>query len=131
MAIKVIEMPRASLLEDGTYVEMEFKGEGGEKVTLGFSPDRLDSFVNRAHQLTHEARIQKAITIGHVDVKPLPVATSMAEAAVGGKAVIVGFQTQNGQRYHFALLPDEATILQNQLVGAVAKAKKEAKQTRQ
>ncbi|HKI60723.1 MAG TPA: hypothetical protein VKA31_00370 [Mariprofundaceae bacterium] len=131
MAMKVKEMPSAALLEDGTYVELEFKGEDGDRVTLGFSPERLNSFVSRAIQLTHQARIQKAASAGHLEVQPLPAVAAMAQEAVGGSAVIVGFRTDNSQTYHFSLSIDEADELRNQLVGASARAKKQAKQTRQ
>lgn len=124
-------MPLASLLEDGSYIEMEFKGEDGQSITLGFQFGQFKTFMSMAHQLVHEAEIRKAARAGHLEVQPLAVVASGAQEAVGGAAVIAFFRTDNGQIYHFALAPGEATILQNQLVGAVTKPRKQAKQTGQ
>jgi hypothetical protein len=129
--IKVSEMPRASLLEDGTFLEMEFKGSGGERVALGFDPSALDAFVSQVLQITREARTRRATSAGHLALQPLAAVAGMAEPAVGGKAVLVGIRTDNGQLYPFALQAEQADELRNQLVGAIASARKQARQTRQ
>ncbi len=54
--IPVIEMPRASLLEDGSLVELEFKSDDGQPVTLQFYPDDLERWAAVSMELIREAQ---------------------------------------------------------------------------
>jgi hypothetical protein len=129
--IKVKNTPQASLLDDGSYLEMEFEGEDGKSITLGFGPDQLNSFLSRATQLVHEAHSRKAAKGEHFDLQPMPVAASMAQESAEGTAVIIAFQTHGGQLYPFAIPTEEATIFQNQVAAAVARARKQSKQKKE
>jgi hypothetical protein len=51
--ITVTNILRASYLADGSMVEMEFAGLNAEKFALRFSPDKLESFVAQARQVSH------------------------------------------------------------------------------
>ena len=124
-------MPRASVLEDGTYVEMVFEAEDKREMTLGFDPERLLAFTTHVNELTHEARTRKAASAGHYAVQALPVATAGAQQAEGGSAVILSFRTDNGQVYSFAMPLKDANGLRNEMTSAISAARKQARQTRQ
>ena len=130
--ISVTDMPRASVAEDGSIVEMELRGkDDGECVVLQFDPAQLWEFQDLVNQLTQQARIQKAASAGHLEVPLLRVAEASAQAAVGGAKVTVSFRIGNGQVYAFGLEIAKAQDLHNELVAAIASAKKQSRQTRQ
>lgn len=129
--LTIDEMPRASLLEDGTLIEMEFKADKGDRIILSFDPEDLLRFASRTQQLVHDARTRKLSKGGHLSIHPMGVEDFLIRHAEGGAAVIAVFRTINGQEYPFALPPDMAADLVRDGKNAVQKARQQASETRQ
>ncbi len=130
MNVVVIGMPRASVLEDGSVAEMEFKNSNGSVQLLRFSPSTMMGFVNRVFELFLNQKIQEATSLGHMEVQPLPAVVTAAQEAVGGEAVILSVRLQTGLPVAFAIPPAEAEELRKQLGKAVKKARREASSAR-
>lgn len=128
--LNVDEMPRASVAEDGSLIQLVFKGPTG-KVTLNFRADKFEQFASRAIQLFTHARNQKLTTGDHLEILPVPAVAAMAQAPVGGSKVIVSFRADNGVPYSFAIDPDESKQLRPQLRTAEESARRQGSQTRQ
>lgn len=130
MDIVVTEMPRASVLEDGSVAEMEFKNSDGSVQILRFSPSTMMDFVNRVFELFLNQKIQEAASLGHIEVQPLPVVVTAAQEAVGGQAVILSMRLQTGLPVGFSVPPAEAEELHKQLGKAIKKARRQASSAR-
>src|SRR4051812_3508194 len=111
--LNVTDMPRASVAEDGSIVQLTFCGENGEAV-LTFSAERFEEFSQRSIQLFTHARNQRLAIGDHFGIRPVEAVVAVASAPVGGGKVIVGFRGSNDVEYHFAIVPDEARILRTQ-----------------
>ncbi len=127
---KVKEMPSASMSEDGGIIVMDFKDDQGKVFSLEFEAPELSKYNSKVLQLTHQAEIQKATSAGHLEVQPLQVVAAEAQESVGGEIVSLLFRTDNGQVYPFALPPNEANHLKNQMTKAIASARKQARKSR-
>ena len=66
---RIIDMPSASVLEDGSLIEMKFTDEGGETQTLSFAPNEFEQFLSRAAQLVTGARSQKLAIGDHFTIR--------------------------------------------------------------
>jgi len=128
--IKVIKMPRASVMSDGSEIEMEFEGSNGEMITLVFDPAELDRFAGRTMQVVDHARNQKLAIGGHLSIQASEVVAAVADAPVGGGKVILALRGDNNVVQHFALQPSEAEKLRPQLFRAVKSATAQKKKTR-
>ena len=129
--MQVIAYPRASVLQDGSLIEMELQGPDKERVTLQFEPADLDRFLSRSIHLIAEARNRKHAKLGHSGVPVLATAAAGAGSAEGGSHVIVFLQTSTGTKFHFGLPTHAAETLAGHLTAAIVLAKKQAAQTRQ
>lgn len=129
MKINVSAMPRASLLKDGSQVELEFKTDG-PSVTLVFDPDELEQFAARSIELIRAAQTHKRASAGHFEVQASAVVATMADAPVGGGKVILMLKGTNGIVQSFALTPDQSQELRPLLRKAETKAQTDKKQPR-
>lgn len=126
----VVEMPGASVSPDGSYVEMQLKNSDGTFQTLRFSPDTMMQFLAKVFETFLYQKIQRESKVGHAVVRPLEVSTTMAQEAVGGRAVILQFRLLSGIPSSFAIEVGEAEELHRQLGQAVRKAKEQVLTTR-
>jgi hypothetical protein len=126
----VTEMPGASVTPDGSFAEMIFLNSDGSSQTLRFNPELMMVFLGKVFELFQNQRIQKGSTLDHIAVQPLRAATTFAECAAGGDAVILGFRLQNGIPVSFAISTLEAQELHRQLDEASNKAKMEFEMSR-
>src|ERR1700730_14075597 len=99
--MKVTGYPRASVLQDGSLIEMDLQGSGEERVTLQFDPEALDQFLARSIQLIADARNQKHAKSGLPGVPALAAAAAGAGPVAGGNHVIVFLKTHTGTEIHF------------------------------
>jgi DNA-binding protein YbaB len=129
--MKVTAYPKASVLQDGSLVEIELQGADKERVTLQFDPEALDRFLARATRLIADARNKKHAKSGHPGSPALAAVAAGAAPAVGGSHVVVFLQTNTGTEYNFGLPTDGAEQLAQYVASAVADARKQAAQTRQ
>ena len=131
--IKVVAYPRASVLLDGSLIELELGDQDKERVTLQFAPEDLDRFLARAIHLIAEARNRKHAKLGHSGVPVLATAAAGAGAgpAEEGSQVVVFLQTNTGTKFHFVLPTHAAETLAGNITAAVASAREQAAQTRQ
>lgn len=128
----VVDMPRASLLQDGSRVQMEFRAADGKRVCLEFEPDHLEIFTARAYDLVAGARNQRLAIGDHFVVHPLGVAAAGANAPIGGHGKVILFlRTDNGVVHHFAMSYEESAKLRPQLRTAEVSAEKQTRQMRQ
>ncbi|MCZ6448340.1 MAG: hypothetical protein O6831_08885 [Alphaproteobacteria bacterium] len=130
MAGQITNMPSASVLEDGSVIEMVFADEDGERPPLRFAADDFERFVARAVQLVTEARTQKLASGGHLSIHAVPAVVVTALAPVGGDKVILSVHSDKGLPYHFSLSPKDAEDLRPELFRAAKSAKKQASQSR-
>ena len=130
MAGQITNMPRASVLEDGGIIELEFADEDGERPPLRFAADDFERFVARAVQLVIDARTQKLASGGHLSIHTVVAVAVTAQAPVGGNRVILSVRSDKGLPYHFSLSPKDAEDLRPELFRAAKSAKKQASQTR-
>jgi hypothetical protein len=124
--VVVAEMPRASVTPGGELAEMELKNSDGSRQVIRFSPTTMLTFVNRVFELFLNERMQKDAAAGHAEINALPVTTTLAQAAVGGRAVIVGLRLQNGLPVSFSIQPAEAEEFERQLGKAIKKGRQES-----
>lgn len=129
MKIKVKEMPRASLLEDGSLVELHFKSVRGP-VTLVFAPDDLERFASRSVELIRDAQNRKRARAGHFVSVASDVVVADADAPVGGGKVVLSLRGTNGIIQQFGLTPSQSAELRPQLENAELKAAAGAAQSR-
>lgn len=129
MKIKVREMPRASLLEDGSLVELQFKSIRGP-VTLVFDPDDLERFASRSVELIREAQNRRRASAGHFVSVASDVVAAGADAPIGGGKVILLLRATNGIVQQFGLTPSQSAELRPQLEDAELKAAAGAAQPR-
>jgi hypothetical protein len=129
--MKVTDYPRASVLQDGSLIELEMKDATKQSVVLQFDPDALDGFVSRIIQLLADARNQKHAKSGHPGISALAAAAAGAGPVAGGTHVIVFLKTNTGTEFHFALPTRGAEQLSEHIAAAVASAREQAGQTRQ
>ena len=130
MVKRIINMPRASVVEDGSLIEMEFADEDDEKLTLSFAPDDFQRFVSRAVQLVTDARIRKFAKGDPLAIHSVVAVEAMAQAPVGGGRVILSVRSDTGLPYHFSISPEDAENLSPELFRAAKSAKKEASKSR-
>jgi hypothetical protein len=128
--VLVTQLLRCGVLPGGTVAEMTFKKSNGRIQVLRFSPTTMLGFVNSVFELFLNEKMQKEQALGYSEMQPLPVSTTMAIAAVGGTAVLVGFRLETGLPVAFAVPPSEAEELHKQLGEAVAKAIQQFSQSR-
>jgi hypothetical protein len=117
-----MSMPRASVTEDGSLIEMELAAQGGQVLVLQFQPDDLDNFVGTASQLFTHARNQMSTKASHLETRAVGVADAAVTAAVGGSKVILVLRAENGLQYQFALDVEVATWLTEELRRAAGSA---------
>jgi hypothetical protein len=129
--INVVEMPRASLLSDGTVVELEFRGADQSTTTLCFTPETLELWAARAVELISHAKNQKLAIGDHRAVHASGVVAATAAAPVGGNKVILSIRGNNGIPVHYALDPEQSEQLRPELRKAEASARAQKTQTRQ
>jgi hypothetical protein len=129
--ITVTDMPRASYLEDGSVIEMEFKTSSGELITLCFAPEKLETWVSQTMRIVALAKNQKLSIGDHLVVQASDVVAVTAAAPVGGSKVILAIQGSNGIPMHYALHPEQSEQLRPELRKAEASAKAQKAQTRQ
>ena len=129
--IKVVAYPRASVLLDGSLIELELGDQDKERVTLQFAPEDLDRFLARAIHLIAEARNRKHAKLGHSGVPVLATSAAGAGPAEEGSQVVVFLQTNTGTKFHFVLPTHAAETLAGNITAAVASAREQAAQTRQ
>ncbi|WP_139832266.1 hypothetical protein [Mesorhizobium australicum] len=129
MKLSVQKMPRASLLEDGSLVELEFETSGAP-VTLQFDPDSLENFAVRAVELIRHAQNQKRASAGHLSLRASDVVAVAADAPVGSGKVVVSFRGTNGIVQSFALTPKMSEGLRPTLRKAEAKAQQNSQASR-
>lgn len=130
MADRVVSMPRASVVEDGNLIEMEFKTESGATSVLAFSPAEFDRFIGRTNQLVLQARIDKSATTGHHEIHAQMAAAVEAQAPAGGGRVILTVHNDKGLPFRFSLAPDLIEPLRQQLFRAGKSAEKQASKPR-
>jgi hypothetical protein len=130
MSDRIVSMPRASMLDDGSLIVMEFESETGNSTTLSFAPDDFEKFLSRATQLVTGAHNQKLSKGDHLNVHAVPIVSTMADAPIGGGKVILAFRADTGLLYHFAISSEEAENLRPQLFRAAKSARKQASKSR-
>jgi hypothetical protein len=128
--IQVTDMPRASLVEDGSLVQMEFKTDG-EPITLEFDPDKLEQWAARTLELIRTAQTHKRASGGHFEVQASEVVAVEIAPAVGGGKVILGITGTNGIPQRFAFPLRAIDPLRTDLKRAAIKAFRQGSQTRQ
>lgn len=124
MRVKVKEMPRASLLEDGSVVELQFKSARGP-VTLIFDPDDLERFAARSMELIRHAQNKRRAISGHLEVHASDVVGAIADSPAGGGKVILSLRGSNGIVQAFGLTPQQSLELRPMLEKAEGKARSE------
>jgi len=129
--LNVVEMPQASVMEDGSEVQLVFKNAAKDAVRLKFAGDRFERFIVRAIQLFTDARNRRLAKGDHLVIHPVPVVAATFEPAVGGAKVILSLRAENGVVYDFSLENDEAQNLRPQLRKAIESAQKQKSQPRQ
>jgi hypothetical protein len=129
--INVTAMPRASLLSDGSIVELEFKGADESVTTLCFTPEALENWAAKVMELVSHAKNQKLSIGDHFSVQASEVVAVTAAAPVGGSKVILAIRPSNGIVMHYALQPEQSEQLRPELRKAEASAKFQKAQTRQ
>jgi hypothetical protein len=127
----VAKMPRVSVLQDGTAIELVFADALGKSVTLRFSPEMLNQFVARAVQTNMAARNQKQAMSGHLEVQAVPVVAATAQSPVGGGRVILLLRDPDGIVASFSLPLSGIDQLRSEIDTATKQARKEGGQTRQ
>ena len=130
MAGQITNMTAASVLKDGSIIEMVFADEDGEIPSLRFTAEDFERFVARAAALVTKARIQRQGTGGHLAIHAVAAVNVMAEAPVGGDRVILSVLGDTGLPYQFSLSPKDAEDLRPELFRAAKSAKKQASQSR-
>ena len=126
----VVSMPSASILEDGSVAEMQFKNSDGSLQLLRFSPGTLLVLLSRVFQMFVDEQTHKAAKSGHLEVQPIPTVATSAQESVGGSAVILSVRMQNGTPVSFSMQIAEAEELNKQLGQAVQKAKQQSSNAR-
>ncbi len=127
---QIVDMPSASVLEDGSLIEMKFTDEGGETQTLSFAPDDFERFLSRAVQLVAGARSQQLAIGDQFAIRAVAAVAVTAQAPEGGGRVILSVRSDMGLPYHFSLSPEDAENLRSKLFRAVKSAKNQASKTR-
>ena len=130
MVGQITKMPRTSVLEDGSVIEMVFADEDGERPPLRFAAEDFERFVARSINLVTEARTQNLATTGHLGIHAVETVAVKAQALFGGGKVILSFRSDTGLPYHFSLSPKDAEDLLPELFRAARSAKKQASQSR-
>ncbi len=130
MVGQITKMSRASVLEDGSVIEMVFADKDGERPPLRFTADDFERFVARVADLVTEAQIQKIATTGHLGIHAKAAVAVTAQASVGGDRVILSVRTGRILPYHFSLSPKDAEDLRPELTRAAKSAKKQASNPR-
>ncbi len=130
MTGRIIDMSSASVLEDGSLIEMKFTDEGGETQILSFAPDDFERFLSRAVQLVTGARSQKLAIGDQFAIRAVAAVAVTAQAPEGGGTVILSVRSDAGLPYHFSLSLEDAKNLQRELFRAVKSAKNQASKTR-
>jgi hypothetical protein len=128
--VVVTELLDLGVSPDGSYAEMKLKNSDGSIQMLRFSPTTMQLFVNRVFQVFQNENLKKEEALGYAVVQPLEALTAMAQEAIGGKAVIIGFRLDTGLPVSFAVPPPEAEELHKQLGRAVKKAMRQFSQRR-
>ena len=130
MTRNIKQMPRASLLSDGSRVELEFEDDAGERVTLNFETNDFERFVSRAVQVVTGARSQKLSIGDHLAIHTIRAVEAAAEAPIGGGGIALLIRADNGLPYLFGLPPAVAKSLRPTLNAAIKKEAQQAKQSR-
>lgn len=128
--IVVTEIPDVQVAPGGASAELKFHNSDGTVQVLRFSPDTMMTFVNKVFELYLNEKIEKDTLEGHASVQPLAVTEAMAQEAVGGSEVVLGFRLENGMPIVIAVTPSEATRLHKQLGQAVKEAKRQFSEVR-
>jgi hypothetical protein len=130
MRIEVAGMPRASLYDDGSGVELEFQTTSGP-VTLVFAPEALERFASRAVDLVRSAQNHRHAKSGHAVLHASEVTAVRVGAPVDGGRVLLTVRGTNGIDLHFAIPIPLAEQLKPDLWKAVSDATARARATRQ
>ena len=126
----VVSMPRASLIENDSVVELHFKNSDNSIQHLRFSPETFLGLLSRAVQLFLDAQTRKATKSGHLEVQPIPISAANAQESVGSNTVILSVRMQNSTPAWFSMQIAEAEELHRQLGQAVQKAKHQSSNSR-
>ena len=131
MADRITSMPVATILDDGSLIELEFRSDTGNRITLALDPDDFEKFISRAVQLVTGARTQKLASGDHREVEFVLAVAASAQTTVGGSRVLLSVRSNTGLLYHFSLPLEEAEWLRPELSRAIRSAKeKRASQSR-
>ena len=123
-------LPRVSVEEDGTLIELEFKNDSGKKQVLRFSPDRFEQLIGRAAQTVADARNRTSATSDPPVVHVVEVAGVELTVAADGSRVILTFESPTGLPFHFSVAPEQIEELLPFLSSAANNAKQLASSTR-
>ena len=123
--IVVTEMPEFQVAPGATLAEMKFHNSDGTVQTLRFSPDTMMTFVNKVFEVFLNEKLAKDKEVGYASVEPLWATSAMAQEAVGGNEVVVGFRLDSGMPLTVALTPDDAETLHKKLGLAVKAARRQ------
>jgi hypothetical protein len=97
--ITVTNILRASYLADGSMVEMEFAGLNAEKFALRFSPDKLESFVAQARQVSHARHQYRTDERGRILSAFMPTAMDLFVVPTVSFRLLCGLSImENGRR---------------------------------
>lgn len=126
----VVEMPNTFVSEDGNFVQMDFKLSDNSITKLSFSLDDMMAFIGRTFELFLNKHLKSVQEKGHYKIVPLKTIGSMADAPIGGKAIIFNFRLKSGIPVAFEVTLKEADDLKHQLGMAVKKAREHASKSR-
>ena len=122
----VIDMPNASMAEDGSTAVMEFKNSDGSSQILRFAPDIMMQYLSKVLNMFLFKKAQRDSEQGHTVVHPLQVSSTMASEDMKGKAVILQLRLKDGLPAPFAVPPEKAEELRRQLGKALKKLRKKS-----
>ena len=119
-----------SVSEGGSMAQIDLKTE---ESVIAFRADHnvLAELAARFLQMDTYAQNQRHATSGHRGIRAVEAVEGSAEPAVGGSKVILSLVGDKGLAYHFALPADDCDLLSNRMRSASARARKQARQTRQ
>ena len=123
MVDHVVGMPSAFVAEDGSRIVLEFGCKSGVKRKLQFEPSQFDRFMNRAAELVARARSQTLATSGHLEIHAVGVADVQVLAPAGGGKVILSMIGSNGYPLHYAVTPEVAERMRQELATAIESSK--------
>jgi len=128
--IKVVACSGATVLEDGSLMEIELEGHDKQRIALQFDEETLDQVLGRSIQLSADARNKKHAKAGLPGIPALPAAAAGAGPNANGSHVILVLKIHTGTEFHFALPTHGAEQLAKHIMAAVAAARQLMAQAR-